>query len=150
MASARRQFSQARTCTWEPRRTKMNKAIAKSVMKSLPQEILEIFGDAPLLSTEDGARYHAMIAAFARHIDPNDFITWSCIKDLADHRTEMWRYRRIKAEAVENAHRAVIDKRIEEFQAALARAPAEVRTRLTAKANEEETCRGLQGDEHKK
>src|SRR5882724_11417825 len=110
---------------------------AQSLMKPIPAEILEIFGDAPILSTEDAGRYHAMIAAFAEHVDPGDFITWCAIKDLADYRTEIWRYRRMKAQTVDNAYGAVIKKRVDEFQTALARAPAEIRTRLVTAANEE-------------
>ena len=78
----------------------MTETTAQSLMKSVPEEIFEIFGDAPILSTEDAGRYHAMIAAFAQHVDPGDFITWCTIKDLTDCRTEIWRYRRMKAQTV--------------------------------------------------
>src|SRR5438445_10136247 len=115
----------------------MEKSTAPSLMKSVPAEVLEIFGDAPILSTEDSARYHAMIAAFAEHVDPGDFITWCYIKDLTDYRTEIWRYRRMKAETVDNAHRAIIEKRVDGFRTALAKAPAEIRTRAIAKAEVE-------------
>jgi len=126
----------------------MENTNAQSLMKSVPSAVLEIFGDAPILSTEDSGRYHAMIAAFAEHVDPGDFITWCTIKDLADCRTEIWRYRRMKAQAVDNAYEAVIDKRVDGFRSALAKAPAEIRTRLVTAANEEIKRRGLQGDEY--
>ena len=128
----------------------MENTNAQSLVKSVPSAILEIFGDAPILSTEDSARYHAMIAAFAEHVDPGDFITWCTIKDLADCRTEIWRYRRMKAQAVDNAYDAVIEKRVDGFRSALAKAPAEIRTRLVAAANEEIKRRGLHGDEYAK
>ena len=128
----------------------MENATAQSLMKPIPAEVLEIFGNAPLLSTEDSARYHAMIAAFAEHVDPGDFITWCYIKDLADCRTEIWRYRRMKARIVNNAHRAVIDKRIAGFQSALKEAPAEIRARWAKQAGEEMTKRGLYGAEYEK
>jgi hypothetical protein len=128
----------------------MTTTSALSLMKSIPDEVLEIFGDEPILSTEDSARYHAMIAAFAEHVDPGDFITWCYIKDLTDYRTEIWRYRRMKAQAVDNAHRAVLEKRVDGFRNALARAPAEIRERLVARANEEIKQRGLAGDEYAK
>jgi hypothetical protein len=124
----------------------MENTNAPSLMKSVPGAVLEIFGDAPILSTEDTARYHAMIVAFAEHVDPGDFITWCTIKDLAD----IWRYRRMKAQAVENAYSAVIEKRIDGFRSALAKAPAEIRTRLVTAANEEIKQRGLHGDEYAK
>jgi len=121
-----------------------------SLMKSIPDEVLEIFGDEPILSTEDTIRYRAMIAAFAEHVDPGDFITWCYIKDLTDYRTEIWRYRRMKAQAVDNAHRAVIEKRVDTFRNALTKAPAEIRTRLVTAANEEIKRRDLAGDEYAK
>jgi hypothetical protein len=126
----------------------MEKVTAQSLMDIIPGEVLEIFGDEPILSTEDSTRYHAMIAAFAQHVDPGDFITWCYIKDLADYRTEIWRYRRMKAQTVDNAHRAVIEKRLDEFRTALAKAPTEIRTRLVTAANEEIKQRGLHGDEY--
>src|SRR5947209_11515739 len=128
----------------------MENTNAQSLTKSVPGAVLEIFGDAPILSTEDSAQYHAMIAAFAEHVDPGDFITWCAIKDLADCRTEIWRYRRMKAQAVENAYSAVIEKRIDGFRSASAKAPAEIRTRLVTAANEEIKQRGLHGDEYAK
>jgi hypothetical protein len=119
-------------------------------VKSIPGAILEIFGEEPILTTEDHTRYDAMIAAFAQAIDPHDFITWCYIKDLTDCKTEIWRYRRMKAEVVDNAHRKVIEKRIGEFRAALANAPTEIRTRLVKKASEEIKNRGLHGDVYTK
>jgi hypothetical protein len=128
----------------------MTNATAQSLMKSIPGEILDIFGDAPILSTEDAGRYHAMIAAFAEHLDPGDFIAWCYIKDLADYRTEIWRYRRMKAQTIDNAYCAVIEKRVDKFRTALAKAPAEIRTRLVTQANEKIKQQGLQGDEYTK
>jgi hypothetical protein len=128
----------------------MTTTSALSLMKSIPDEVLEIFGDEPILSTEDTIRYRAMIAAFAEHVDPGDFITWCYIKDLTDYRTEIWRYRRMKAQTVDNAHRAVIEERVDGFRTALAKAPAEIRTRLITAANEEIKQRGLAGDEYTK
>jgi hypothetical protein len=126
----------------------MENTNAPSLMKSVPGAVLEIFGDAPILSTEDAARYHAMIAAFAEHVDPGDFITWCAIKDLADCRTEIWRYRRMKAQAVENAYRRVVEKRLAEYRTRLAQVSADIRTRFSKEANEEIKRRGLHGDEH--
>ena len=128
----------------------MEQTTARSLVKSIPDEVLQIFGDEPILSTEDSTRYRAMIAAFAQHIDPGDFITWCYIKDLADCRTEIWRYRRMKAQIVDNAHRKVVEKRIDEYRTRLAKAPGEIRARLVAQANEEINQRGLAGDEYAK
>jgi len=49
-----------------------------------------------LLPTEDANLYYAMLASIAQSIRPGDCITWLLIKDLADHRVEVARYRRFK------------------------------------------------------
>jgi hypothetical protein len=128
----------------------MKKTSVKSLVKSIPGEIIEIFGDVPIISTEDQTRYNAMIAAFAQHIDPNDFIAWCYIKDLTDYQWEIWRYRRMKTEAVDYAHRALLKKRVDSLRAALANTRTEITTRATAKTAAVIKERGLQGDEHKK
>src|SRR6266700_1118519 len=84
-----------------------------------------------------------MIAAFAERVDPGDFITWCTIKDLADCRTEIWRYRRMKAQAVDNAYDAVIEKRVDGFRSALAKAPAEIRTRRGTKRSSGAVCTAM-------
>jgi hypothetical protein len=59
--------------------TPMDNTAARSATTPIPAEVLDILGDPPILSTEDGARYHAMLAAFAQQVDPGDFITWCYI-----------------------------------------------------------------------
>jgi hypothetical protein len=49
-----------------------------------------------------------MMAAFARAIQPHDLITWMLIKDLADHRLEIARYRMIKMGMVKAPRRKQI------------------------------------------
>ena len=72
----------------------------------IPPEILELLGPPPLLPSEDAKAYYATLAFFARSIRPGeDLITWMLIKDLADHRAEIARYRRLKAALVVAAYR---------------------------------------------
>jgi hypothetical protein len=109
-----------------------------------------MFGDAPILSTEYATRYWAMIAAFAERIDPQDFITWCYVKDFVDYQFEIWRYRMMKVEAVDNAYQAVKDKRILDFRTELANARTRITTAEGAKATAVIKARRLQGEEHNK
>ena len=70
---------------------------------ALTPEIVEIFGAPPLLSTEDAGAYDDMLAKLANAVHPGDIIACLLIKDIADKRTEIARYRRKKAALVEKA-----------------------------------------------
>jgi len=70
---------------------------------ALTAEIVEIFGAPPLLSTEDAGAYDDMLAKLANAVHPGDIIACLLIKDIADKRTEIARYRRQKAALVEKA-----------------------------------------------
>jgi hypothetical protein len=72
-----------------------------------------------MLSTEDGTLYSATIAFFAKSIRPDDLILWFLIRDLADHRVEIARYRRIKTATMERARSRWITERIQEIQGGL-------------------------------
>ena len=74
----------------------------ENAIKSLPREILDVLGPPPLLSTEDKAIYYTAFAYFVDAINPNDILVWMWIKDLADYRWEILRWRRIKADIVQN------------------------------------------------
>jgi hypothetical protein len=65
-------------------------------MNSIPPDIQEMLGPPPLLSTEDEKLYLAFVAKLAQPIRSPDIVTWMLIKDLADHRFEIARYRRLK------------------------------------------------------
>jgi hypothetical protein len=43
---------------------------------SVPPDIQALFGDPPLLSTEDPARYRDMLDRFAESIAPRNIIEW--------------------------------------------------------------------------
>src|SRR5689334_21392659 len=68
---------------------------------ALTPEIVEIFGAPPLLSTEDAGAYDDMLAKLANAVHPGDIIACLLIKDIADKRTEIARWRRQKAALVE-------------------------------------------------
>src|SRR5437899_4268774 len=72
-------------------------------MNSIPADIQEMLGPPPLLSTEDEKLYFAFVAKLAQPIPSPDIITWMLIKDLADHRFEIARYRRLKSRSIERA-----------------------------------------------
>src|SRR5262245_26924269 len=78
----------------------MRKKSAVATPDAIPPEVLELVGSPPILPTEDESLYYTMMALFADSIRPDDLITWMLVKDLADHRLEIARYRRIKAAIV--------------------------------------------------
>jgi hypothetical protein len=83
-----------------------------AVLDTIPADILDLLGQPPLMATEDANSYYKMLAAFARSIQPDDLITWMLVKDLADHRVEIARYRRMKSGLIAAAHRKEIRSNI--------------------------------------
>ena len=72
-------------------------------MNVIPADVLEMLGPPPLLPTEDEKLYFAVVAKLTQPIRSPDIITWMLIKDLADHRFEIARYRRLKSRLIQRA-----------------------------------------------
>lgn len=89
----------------------------KNIMESIPPGILKILGPPPLLSTEDADDYFHTLAWFAKDIAPTDTTAWFLIKDLADARFEINRYRRFRAHIQQNAFDRRIAAKSTELQA---------------------------------
>ena len=81
-----------------------------AVVSPIPSEIQELLGPPPLLPNEDIKLYYALLDSLAQTILPTDVIAWLLIRDLADHRIEIARYRRFKAALI----KAPYDKKAEE------------------------------------
>ena len=64
--------------------------------ETVPATIRAMLGPPALLPGEDAAIYEATLAHFAGEVAPRDLIIWMLIKDLADYRLEIARYRRIR------------------------------------------------------
>jgi flagellar biosynthesis GTPase FlhF len=86
------------------------------LVDAIPRDVLELLGPPPLLSTEDAKLYHAMLAHIAHSIRPEDLITWMLVKDLADHRVEIARYRRFKTGIIQAAGRKKIERALSEWR----------------------------------
>ena len=71
-----------------------------AAQEDVPATIRAMLGPPALLPGEDAAIYEATLAHFAREVAPRDIIAWMLIKDLADHRLEIARYRRIRTALV--------------------------------------------------
>jgi hypothetical protein len=80
--------------------------------EEVPATIRAMLGPPALLPGEDAAIYEETLAHFALHVAPRDIIAWMLIKDLADHRLEIARYRRIRTALV----RHPVDHRAEEME----------------------------------
>ena len=77
---------------------------------TMPAEIRELLGPAPVLTTEDAKRYERILRNFAQCVRPRDFIEWMWVLDLTDHRWEIERLRRFKHQLVEEAHKANVER----------------------------------------
>ena len=74
-------------------------------LRCVPAEIQALFGDPPLLSTEDPARYWDMLDRFAEFVEPKNIIEWLLVKDIVDLCWEIARLRCYRAQQIENACR---------------------------------------------
>lgn len=68
----------------------------------VPPEIEALFGDPPLLSTEDPKLYWDMLDRFGEFVRPTNIIEWLWTKDIADLSWEINRLRHFRAIIVEN------------------------------------------------
>jgi hypothetical protein len=68
---------------------------------SVPPDIQALFGDPPLLSTEDPNLYWDMFDRFAEFVDPKNIIEWLWVKDIVDLSWEIARLRRYRALLIE-------------------------------------------------
>ena len=81
-------------------KTGNSRKLAKA-SNAIPGNVMDILGSPPLLSTEDSGAYELALRQLADAILPEkDLIAWFLIKDLADLRVEIGRYRRLKAALV--------------------------------------------------
>ena len=71
--------------------------------EDVPANIRAMLGPPALLPGEDAAIYEATLAHLAREVAPRDLIAWMLIKDLADLRLEIARYRRIRTALVRHS-----------------------------------------------
>jgi hypothetical protein len=92
----------------------MNETTKIALVDTIPPDIMELFGPPPLLDAEEAKVYYGMLTSFARSIRPADLITWMLIKDLADHRVEIARYRRMKVAFVRAAHETKVGSDMED------------------------------------
>src|SRR5215831_4959383 len=68
---------------------------------SVPPDIQALFGDPPLLSTEDPNLYWDMLDRFAEFVEPKNIIEWLWVKDIVDLCWEIARLRRYRALLIE-------------------------------------------------
>jgi hypothetical protein len=68
---------------------------------SVPPDIQALFGDPPLLSTEDPNLYWDMFGRFAEFVEPKNIIEWVWVKDSVDLSWEIARLRRYRALLIE-------------------------------------------------
>jgi hypothetical protein len=92
-----------------------------ALLASIPEEVMGVIGNPPLLSNEDKLNYYTMVALFAKSIKPDNLIAWMLVQDLTDYRVEIARYRRLKVAALQRAARKEISDQIQDRQTRLNR-----------------------------
>jgi len=113
---------------------------------ALTPEIVEIFGAPPLLSTEDAGAYDDMLAKLANAVHPGDIIACLLIKDIADKRTEIARYRRQKAALVEKATLQQRETKMDWLRTQLAAERYSIAHQLDAEAQPQRTKKDASGE----
>ena len=75
--------------------------MSKTPLRCVPPDIEVLFGDPPLLSTEDPRLYREMLDRFAESVEPRNVIEWLWVKDIVDLSWEIARLRRYRALLIE-------------------------------------------------
>jgi hypothetical protein len=76
----------------------------------IPADILSVFGNPPLLSTEDPQIYWGLLSRVAQDIGPKHAIEWIWVKDIVDLSWEIRRLRPFKALLIEQIRSERISK----------------------------------------
>ena len=66
-----------------------------------PDELRDLLGPPPVLSSEDDLAHNEMVARLAQALAPRDFVEQLLVRELADCTWEMARYRRQKTLTME-------------------------------------------------
>jgi hypothetical protein len=66
----------------------------QNLSRVVPAEIADIFGQPPVLSTENRQAYDALTTQLVLEWKPRDIIEWMFVRDLADTSWEIFRHRR--------------------------------------------------------
>jgi Prion-inhibition and propagation len=69
-----------------------------------PDESVRLFGNPPVLTEGEAQTHDGIFELFDQTVKPRDFIESAYVRDLADHRIEIQRFRRLKTRLVEWAH----------------------------------------------
>jgi hypothetical protein len=75
--------------------------MTSSAFATVPPDIQALFGDPPLLGTEDPNLYWHMFDRFAEFVEPKNIIEWFWVKDIVDLSWEIARLRRYRALLIE-------------------------------------------------
>ena len=68
----------------------------------VPAHVIELLGPAPLLKGENLKQYQALLSEIARTVKPADIMEWLWVKDIVDLTWDILRYRRLKANGIQN------------------------------------------------
>jgi hypothetical protein len=98
-----------------------SRSVLTKLAKNIPAEIRELLGTPPLVFGERPAVYYGMLASVAESIKPDNFLTWTLLKDWVDKQIEVARYRKFKSQVINEPRRREIQTKIEAYEALLCR-----------------------------
>jgi hypothetical protein len=75
----------------------------------IPEDLLPLFDNPPVLSTEKSDSYRSLLYEIAKCVKPKDVIEWLWVRDVVDLTWEIQRLRRLKALFIERARQNISD-----------------------------------------
>jgi hypothetical protein len=105
---------------------------------AIPDNIISLFGTAPVLSTEDPEEYGALLRSIAEDIKPKNTVEWLWVNDVVYHSWNIRWLRRIKALVIEEERSSLADETMR-----LPFGPAIEARRKSCPAEEVDADRGL-------
>jgi len=83
--------------------SKSNQDLIAKEMTRIPPAVEEMWGEPPLLPTEDPKTYEKLCVEIAKSVGPSDIIEWLWTKDICDYSWEIRRLRQFKVRIVKEA-----------------------------------------------
>jgi hypothetical protein len=78
-------------------------------LECIPADIHALFGNPPLLRSEDPELYWRLVDRLVQAIAPKDVIEWLWLKDVADYGWEAFRLQRFKTATIDLAQRRAVE-----------------------------------------
>lgn len=92
------------------KRRDLSKTGPTQVTPTIPPEVRDLLGPAPVTRFESADHYERVLAQVAAAVQPRDFIEWAWVKDIVDLSWDAARARRAKTAQIALAHQTAVQK----------------------------------------